>query len=241
MRSELRVLAALTAATLVALAGAAGGRTAADEGCIDPIEQGFRACPDLVLVRSPTSPVEEEGELVIVVRVENRGDGPSPADARCCLLAGLGGRGRRGSSARGARSGRGLDGGDDPPRDSGRPARHDRRLHPRRRSRSDDRRARLRQQRPPRPGGDPRGRAPRAGPRGLRPVAPARRHGSRRDHRHGDEHRDGRGPRDESHGDRQRLEEASSPWTRWGPGETSRCRWSCRFRAARAARPRRSP
>jgi CARDB len=79
MRSELRAAAALTAVALLALAGAAGGRAAADEGCIDPIEQGFRPCPDLVLVRSPTSPVEEAGELVVVVRVENRGDGPSPA------------------------------------------------------------------------------------------------------------------------------------------------------------------
>jgi hypothetical protein len=79
MRSELRAAAALTAAALLALAAAAGGRTAADEGCIDPIEPVPGACPDLVLVRSPTSPVEEEGELVIVVRVENRGNAPSPA------------------------------------------------------------------------------------------------------------------------------------------------------------------
>ena len=78
MRSELRAVAALTAAAVLALAGAAGGRTAADESCIDPIESVPGACPDLALVRSPTSPVEEDGELVIVVVVENRGNASSP-------------------------------------------------------------------------------------------------------------------------------------------------------------------
>ena len=78
MRSELRALAALTGAAVLALAGAAGDATSQEASCGDPIEPGQVACPDLALTRSATQPAEEDGELVLTVRVENLGNAPSP-------------------------------------------------------------------------------------------------------------------------------------------------------------------
>ena len=78
MRSELRPLAVLTGAVVLALAGAAGDATGQEAACGDPIEPGQVACPDLTLARSAT-PVEEDGELVLAVSVENVGNDPSPA------------------------------------------------------------------------------------------------------------------------------------------------------------------
>ncbi|HUP31746.1 MAG TPA: CARDB domain-containing protein [Gaiellaceae bacterium] len=79
MRSELRAAATLTAAAVLALAGAAGDATSQDVACGDPIEPGQVACPDLALSLSNTQPVEEDGELLITVRVANLGNASSPA------------------------------------------------------------------------------------------------------------------------------------------------------------------
>ncbi|HEX5799101.1 MAG TPA: CARDB domain-containing protein, partial [Gaiellaceae bacterium] len=79
MRSELRGAAALTAATLLALAGGAAEAPGQDANCGDPIEPGQVACPDLALERTHSQPVEEDGELVLLVLVRNVGDDDSPA------------------------------------------------------------------------------------------------------------------------------------------------------------------
>ena len=78
MRSELRALLTLTAAVGLVLAGSTSAKSQdGDSG--DPIEPGQVACPDLALARTHTVPVEEDGELLITVRVGNIGDAPSPA------------------------------------------------------------------------------------------------------------------------------------------------------------------
>ena len=77
MRSELRTLAALTA--VAALALAPGDARGGGGSCGDPIEPGQVACPDLTLATTGTSPLDTGSELVIPVRVENRGNADSPA------------------------------------------------------------------------------------------------------------------------------------------------------------------
>lgn len=78
-RFELVRVAGLAAAVLLSFAGVAGAAPHQEANCGDPIEPGQVACPDLALSRSNAPPVEEDGELVLVVRVENVGNAPSAA------------------------------------------------------------------------------------------------------------------------------------------------------------------